>query len=199
MPAPVSSIALAGSRSLAGPAAAALVAGAISRLAGAGVSSWSVGCSVGADQLALSALVSAGLAPAVNVYAVGSSSGAGFWSGSALATVRAAAAAGASISWLAGGPLPVPLRARLARRSAACALAAAGLLIWFASPASRGSLVAARAAAAGDRPVWAIACGFPPALLPALAAAGAWLPALASGPLAGAWLWSPGAAQPPLF
>lgn len=80
------------------------------------------GCAVGADAAAI-----AGAGKLARVFAVGAPTGAGFPVGlhPALAT---AAWQGNHITWLAGGPLHVPLVARLARRSLAMvrALALAG-------------------------------------------------------------------------
>lgn len=190
-------VVLGGSRSL-GAGALPLVSSVVARLAAAGAARWSVGCCVGGDALALAALRSAGLAPAVSVFAVGGpvagGSCAGFWAGSALPGVRAAVAAGARPVWWAGGSASVPLRLRLARRSGLCVRSVVGaprsaVGVWFlASPASLGSVSAARLAASLGVPVFVFCVGFAPALLAPLCAGGSWVP-VASGPLAGALRW----------
>lgn len=129
------------------PAAAALVAFIRSVFQAGG--SLSVGCASGADQAALSLFSS--LAPSrVSVFAAFSPSGAGSWRCSAVSAVRAAAAAGASVRWLAGGSLAVPLVARLALRSRA-ALAGCAAAVFFLP--GRGSLSVARAALQAGIPV----------------------------------------------
>ncbi len=142
--------------------------------------------------MALSALVAAGVASRVRVSAVGFSSGAGFWSCSALAGVRLAAVSGVSVSWGAGGPLSLPLVARLRARSVACVRSVAGgvFCLFVSSPSSRGSFGAARAALAAGVRVVAFPCGFPPALLPALGS-GRWVP-VRRGAFVGGWLWVAG-------
>lgn len=187
----VASVAFGGSRSL--PAAfSPLVVRVVSGCVSAGASSFAVGCASGADAVALSALVAAGAASRVRVFAVGSSSGAGFWRCSALAGVRAAASAGAAVSWLAGGALSVPLVRRLAARSRACvaSLGAGGVFcVFVSSPSSRGSFGAARAAVSLGVRVVAFPCGFAGSALPSLGG-GAWVP-VSSGVFVGGWLWRP--------
>lgn len=160
---------------------------------------FSVGCASGADLCSLAALLAAGVSPSsVLVSAVGAASGAGFWAGSALAGVRSAAAAGARVAWLAGGPLSLPLRVRLARRSLAC-LASAGpaplAVGFFASPSSVGSLRSAAAAFAAGASVFAFCVG---PWSPAPVAGAAWV-ACPSGPFASAWRLVPLSAQLSLF
>lgn len=161
---------------------------------------FSVGCSAGGDALALSALVRRGAAARVRVFCVGEASGAGFWRLSAFSGVQLAVLAGASPVWLAGGPLSAPLGERLAARSRA-ALVPGGVLVsvacWFlASPVSRGSLGAARAAAAAGVPVVVFCCGWDSALLPVLLPGGAWAPVL-GGPFVGGFVWVPSGAVLP--
>ncbi len=116
---------LCGSRSL--PYGLPLVGQVSGALLGAG-SVLAVGCATGADAAVVSSVVAAGAATRLKLLAVGGASGAGFagrWS--AVAGVHAAVAAGASVTWWAGGSASVPVRARLARRSLACVrVAAAG-------------------------------------------------------------------------
>jgi hypothetical protein len=161
---------------------------------------FSVGCCRGADALALSALVSAGLAARGEVFAVGSASGDGFWSGSARDEIRAAAAAGSPVRWLAGGPLSIPLQIRLARRSQACirsVVPGGACFLFLSRPRSKGSLGTARFAASLGLQVYVFACGFSPSLLPGLEV-GRWQ-VVSSGPLAGSVQWVPGVMQVGLF
>jgi hypothetical protein len=188
-------VVFAGSRSL--PASAsALVSGVVVRCVAAGVPSFSVGCASGADLAALSALVRSGVAPRVSVFAVGSAAGAGFWSCSApLWALSGSAAAGASVSWLAGGPLSVPLSSRLARRSLACVgsvPAGSVFCAFLSSPFSRGSLLSARAAVARGLRVVVFCCGFAPSALPSLGV-GRWVSVPSSSAFAGGFCWAPGA------
>jgi hypothetical protein len=93
----------------------------------------------------------------------------------------------------------VPLRARLAARTrAVVAKASVGLVVFFGSPASRGSALAAQLAAARGLPVVAFPLGLVPAQLPLLGY-GSWVPAGGSGVWAGAWVWVPVVVQGSLF
>ena len=177
-------LAVGGSRNLAGAGAAAFVDLASAWQAGGGL--LGVGCSMGADALALQGLTVPRLA---SVFAACSPAGGGAWSGTALGAVRAAHARGASVHWLAGGPLALALPARLAARSRALALASpAGCLVALSSRTSPGSLVLAGAVAAHRGPVVALACGFPWYCLPPLAPGGHWR-RLAKGDGLAAALW----------
>ena len=179
-------VAFCGSRSL--PSSwSPVVAGCVRSVlaAGRGVA---VCCCSGADELRLrswSALPSWG---PCSVFAAGDASGAGFaGSLSCLPFVRRAASRGASVSWLAGGPLSLPLPARLVRRAAACVRAAAALVCFGLSPASRGSLGECRLAASLGLPVvvFPARASSPPALGPGLwvaAGAGVWSAALRWAP-----------------
>jgi hypothetical protein len=132
-----------GSRALA-PASLAALGLAVAALPAS--ASVVVGCAAGADQAALSAVVAAGGAPRLSVFAAfgpvsppwpaAHYSAPGAWSGSAVAAVAAALSAGASVTWWAGGGPSVPLAGRLAARSVACvrAVAAAGG-VWCSFPA----------------------------------------------------------------
>jgi len=185
--------AVAGSRSLS-PEGLALV-GPVCRALVASGNSLAVGCATGAD----AAVLAAGL-PMSAVHclaAFGPGPGfAGAWRGSAAPVVGGFAASGGRVSWLAGGPLSVPLRVRLtSRTSAVVAAASSGLVVFFGSPSSRGSALAARLAVRRGLPVWAFACGFPASQLPALGS-GAWV-LVSPGPLSGSVLWS--SAQCSLF
>ena len=179
-------VAVAGSRSLP-PGGRALVGAVCRALMGAGLS-LSVGCCVGADAVALAAVVAAGRASRLSVFAAFGPGGAGACSLSAVPVVLSAARAGAAVSWLAGGPLSVPLARRLVARSAAVVAAASvGAVVFFGSPSSAGSALVCCLAAARGLPVVAFPLGFPAASLP-LPAAGAWAPVPA---VPGAFLFVP--------
>lgn len=181
-------MAVAGSRSLSG-AGLALVAPVCRSVLASG-RSLAVGCAVGADAAALAAMPPS----AVRCFAAFGPGGAGAWRGSAVAAVAGFAAQGGAVSWLAGGPLSVPLPARLAARtSAVVGAASVSVVVFFASPSSRGSALAARLAVGRGLPVFGFACGFPASQLPALGA-GAWVPVCGAGPWAGAFRWVPGQA-----
>lgn len=194
-PSPAPGLLLGGSRSLS-PSAAPLVRRVVSAALRAGFVLAS-GCAAGADQLVVSAAIS--LDPgSLRVFAAGSAEGAGFWSGSApLSLLRSAAAAGAQVSWLAGGSLAVPLRARLLRRSLAALAGCSSAAFFLASPTSPGSLRVAAAAVASGAQVFAFPDGFegPPA--PPPGCAGSWLPGALVG--CACWQWYPEASQPALF
>lgn len=144
-----------------------------------------VGCAPGADEAAFAGFSSVG--GSAVVFAVGGPSS-GFPAGAPPAWIaRASATPGVSVRWWAGGPPAVPLRARLARRSRA-ALVGADAAAWVvSSPASRGSLRAAAAAAAAGIPVFVFPVGFSPAALPALGA-GRWVAAVFLDRSAARWL-----------
>ena len=189
-------VAFGGSRSLPS-SAASLVASVVGACLRAG-RSVSVGCAAGADALVLSsALAVPGGAALLSVFAVGASSGSGFWSGSALPAVRAALAAGARVLWLAGGALSVPLRARLLLRSRAALVGASAFVLFLASPSSPGSLSVAGFAVSAGLPVFAFSFGFVGAPLAPRRCAGAWVPASLAG--SACWRWVPAASQPSLF
>lgn len=178
-------VALAGSRSL--PASALpLVRAVVSSLL-AGGCSLAVGCCVGADQRALGSC-----APGqVRVLAAFGPAGQGACAWSAVSAVLAHASAGGLVSWWAGGGPRVPLRRRLAARSAAVARAATvGAVVFLASPHSRGSLIVAQGVARRGLPVVAFPLGFPASALPRLGVCGAWVPAGSGGWVEG-WRWVP--------
>ncbi len=156
-----------------------------------------LGCAVGTDAVALAA---AGPERA-KVFAAFGPRGAGAWRGSAVAAVRAHAAAGGAVAHWAGGCAARPLRARLAARTRAAVRAAdAGLVAFFATPGSRGTALACRVAAERGLPVWAFALGFAPMRL-ARPGNGIWTPASRAGAWEGAWegawRWSPDQARLP--
>ena len=177
------STALAGSRSISShPAIAPVVQAALA--AGA---SLRVGCCTGADALVIQSALQAGGASQLRVFAQFAAGGQGWCSLSATLAVGAALHGGASVQFGAGGPLSLPLAARLVRRSQAV-IAGAQALVLFAPGA--GSLSVAALAAAAGAQVFAFGS------LPApVSAAGAW----ASSSLFGlpCWQWQP--AQASLF
>jgi hypothetical protein len=173
------------------------VAGVVSAWRRSG-GSVAVGCAAGADAAVLRACFF-GLAAGcpVSVFAVGAADGSGFWSGSDLGAVRLAASRGAPVAWLAGGPLSVPLMARLIRRSLAALSGASCACFFLASPSSSGSLRVAAAAVAAGLPVFVFSCGFSAAPVPLAGVSGAWVPASFCG--FNCWRWSPAADQLSLF
>ena len=179
----VASVALVGSRSLP-PAFAPLVGRVVRSVLSSGRSVAS-GCAAGADSFARSSCVSAGAVPLV------------FCAGAALPGLPAGACRA-----FAGGPLSLPLPARLARRSLALVsfVAASGpgaaLVAFLGAPpsAGSGSWLAVRAAVSAGLQVVVFCCGFAPAALPSLAG-GSWASA-GPGLWSGAVRWVP---PPSLF
>src|SRR3990167_4678020 len=76
-----------------------------------------VGCCIGADQQVIQAALPR--PSSLVVFSQFAPGGQGAWSGSAVWADSKAAAACGSVRYLAGGPLAVPLQARLVRRSQA--------------------------------------------------------------------------------
>lgn len=138
-----------------------------------------VGCASSADQFIIQA---ASAFPAqLQIFAQFSQFGAGAFNGSALVSVFNAHQAGVPVSFLAGGPLSIPIRARLLRRSIA-SLRGCKLAVYFLSnPASAGSLATAAQAATMRIPVYVFPLGFPgnPQALGHLP--GAWRPSTFAG------------------
>jgi hypothetical protein len=204
-----------GSRDLPVSAAdAALVAGVVgSVLAGVPRRDVAVGCAVGGDALVVSSALAASASsrlrvfaafgpvsppwPAARVSAPGASS-----SLSSVSGVAGALAAGASVSWWAGGGPAVPLAGRLASRSAALVSAVAssgagrGFVGFVSSPCpagldpspspsacfsgpGSGSWASLALAAGLGLPVVVFPVGLPASALPTWA--GSW------APVAGAW------------
>lgn len=136
------------------------------------------GSSAGADSLVVRAALASGGAASLRVLAAFASSGAGAGSCSSLASARAASTSGASVAWLAGGPLSLPLRARLAARSVSAAALSAGGVVFSAGGAlGPGSSLAAFSLVSRGCPVWL----FSPAPAPVRGLAGAWSPSLFCG------------------
>lgn len=168
-------VAVAGSRHL--PASgSSLVVRVASDLA-AGGASFVVGCCSGADAALLSA-VPGFLPPSlVRCLAAFGPGGVGSGPASAVAQISAFAGAGGSVQWWAGGPASAPLRSRLADRTrAVIGSTDSGLVVFFGSPSSRGSLLACRCALSRGLSVLAFPVGFCSSKLPALGA-GFWVPA----------------------
>jgi hypothetical protein len=123
-------VAVAGSRVL--PASGfGLVVQVLSGVAGAG-GSLVVGCCSGADAAVLS-MVPGFVPPSlVRCLCAFGPGGVGSGPASAVAKVSAFASSGGSVQWWAGGPVSVPLHARLAGRTRAVVAAAnAGLVVFF--------------------------------------------------------------------
>jgi hypothetical protein len=191
---PCGVVAVAGSRSL--PLEASALVAAVCRSLVASGRSLVVGCCSGADAAVLGCAVapSGRGVPAARVSCLCAfgPGGSGAGPASAVSAVEAFAAAGGSVAWWAGGPSSVPLSARLAARTrAVVAQASAGCVVFFASPLSRGSLLAARCAVSRGLPVFAFPVGFAGRLLPSLGA-GAWVPVSGSGVWAEAFRWVSG-------
>ena len=185
-------VAVCGGRSL--PGAFAPLVGRVCRsLVGSG-RSLVVGCAVGADAFVLSS----GVPPsAVHVFAAFGPGGVGSCPVSNVAGVSAFAAAGGSVCWWRGGPRGVAVASRLVCRSQSVVVSAsAGLVCFFASPQSRGSLLACQLAAGRGLPVVAFACGFPASALPLLGP-GSWSAVGGSGCFSSGFRWVP--AQSSLF
>jgi hypothetical protein len=155
-----------------------------------------VGCAVGADQQVIQSVVSVpGAAQSfLVVFAAFASSGAGAWSGSALGAVSAAAAQGASVRWLAGGQLAIPLVGRLIRRSQAALAGCSASVFFLAGPLSSGSLAVAGCAVQAGQPVFAFCPVMPQS---PRGCQGHWHPSsFVSFPC---WQWLPAAVQQSLF
>lgn len=167
-----STVAVAGSRRLSS-AASARVAALASELLDAG-HRLAVGCCTGADEAVLRAAVARGQAHRLEVLCAFGPGGTGACVWSAGAAVEAAAAHGAHVVWWAGGGYAVPVAARLAKRTRAVAAAgAAGVVVCFGSPASRGSVLACREALRLGRPLRALPVGCSVCAVP-LPEAGVW-------------------------
>jgi hypothetical protein len=153
-----------------------------------------VGCARGADQFAFQS-VPGSKSCRLHVFCVGGASGSGFWGGSAFKAVCRVAARGAQVSWFAGGPVGLPLRARLLRRSLAALSGCSVACFFLASPSSAGSLRVAAAAAQSGVSVFAFSCGFSGAPAPLAGCPGSWQPSSLAG--SACFVWRP--AQAALF
>lgn len=145
-----------------------------------------VGCATGVDASVLRAALAGGFVGRVRCFAAFDADGAGAAGGvSAVSVVSAFAAAGGRVSWLAGGGLSVPVRARLAVRAAAVVSAAsAGCVGFLGSPTSVGSSRALSLAAGRGLEVQAYPCGFDGEDLPVIGD-GRWRQS------DDAWVWLP--------
>ncbi|MCF7991096.1 MAG: hypothetical protein K9M02_11695 [Thiohalocapsa sp.] len=135
-----------------------------------------VGCAKGADAAAIEVAVSGGAAGRLHILCafgpVASLEEAdrtpGICASSAPRAVALAAAAGARVVPWAGGPAPLPVRARLARRTAAVAAACTAGAVVLLRAQSRGSLLLARSVAKRGLPVLAVPVDCAAADLPLL-------------------------------
>jgi hypothetical protein len=176
-------VAFAGSRSL--PSAFSPLVGRVVRSVVASGRSVSVGCCVGADQFALTALP----AGSGSCFAAFGPGGVGACSVSAVPAVSAFAVSGGVVSWLAGGPSSVALPVRLAVRTGAVVSAATvSAVVFFGSPLSAGSALACRLAVGRGLSVFAFPCGFAGSALPLLGA-GSWVAVGGAGVWASAFRW----------
>jgi hypothetical protein len=149
------------------------------------VSAWLVtgggvvcGSSAGADALVISSVLAAGGASSLQVLAAFARSGAGAGACSSVVAAKSALACNAAVVWLAGGPLSVPLHARLAARTASAAsLAAGGVVFSSCSPLGPGSSLAVSCLVARRCPVWL----FGPAPVAVRGVAGSWVPSVFCG------------------
>jgi len=166
-------VAVAGSRNLSA-SGSALVIRITSDLAARG-SSFVVGCCSGADAALLSAVPGSIPPSMVCCFAAFSSNNKGVGASSAITQVSRFYRCGGTVEWLAGGSLSLPLWVRLANRTKQVVKSAnAGLVVFFSSPRSRGSLLACRCAILRGIPVVAFPIGFSGSVLPILGA-GKWV------------------------
>ena len=136
------------------------------------------GSSAGADALVIRAALAAGGASVVHVLAVFTASGSGAGVSASVPSAQAAASAGARVSWLAGGPLSVPLSARLAARTASAASqASAGVVFSAGGPLGPGSSLAVSCLVSRSCPVWL----FSPSPCAVRNLAGVWVPSVFCG------------------
>jgi hypothetical protein len=147
------------------------------------------GCATGADAQTITAALNMGTTHTLHVFAAFTPSGAGSCTASNVHGVHNAAWLGASVQYLAGGPLAVPLPARLIQRSQAAVRTAAACV--FFCPGI-GSLAVAAYAIGRGLPVYAVQEETPAA---PRGCVGAWVPASFLG--LSCWKWSP--AQTTLF
>ena len=132
------------------------------------------GSSAGADARVVRAALAACGASSLCVLASFAPSGEGAGSCSSVPSAMSASEAGASVVWLAGGPLSIPLRARLAARSvAAASLAAGGVVFSAGGLLGPGSSLVVFSLISRGCPVWL----FSPSPAPLRGLAGSWLPA----------------------
>ena len=186
-------VAFSGSRS-APSALTAVVAPLVGAVSAAGAVV-GVCCCLGLDSLVMGSIVS-GVAnvplSGLRVFTAFGPDGAGSCS---LSSANVLLVPSSCVSWWAGGSSALALSARLARRSAALVSAASALVVFFNSPRSRGSFLAASLAVSRSLPVVAFPCvGAGSGSFPSLGA-GSWVPlgVPPGSPWAGGFLWSPAA------
>jgi len=132
-----------------------------------------VGCATGADEAVIEAAL--GCDPSrLSVFAQFTETGEGSFSGSAFIPVLAAKKTGANVSFLSGGPLSIPLKARLMRRSKIALSGCAGSVFFLASSYSPGSLKVAAEAVKNKQIVYAMAFGFSGSPAPLRSVSGSW-------------------------
>ena len=132
-----------------------------------------VGCAVGADEAVIEAAL--GCDPSrLSVFAQFSASGEGSFSGSAFVPVVAAKKEGAHVSFLAGGPLSIPLKVRLMCRSKVALAGCAGSVFFLSKPFSPGSLKVASEAVKKNQIVYVFPCGFSGSPVPLRDVSGSW-------------------------
>jgi len=169
-------VAVAGSRALP-TSGCALVVRITSEFAALGYS-FVVGCCSGADAALLSAVPSSIPPSMVLCFAAFGYDGLGSAPSSAIDQVLNFSSAGGLVTWLAGGSVSLPLWIRLSNRTKQVINSAnAGVLVFFSSPRSRGSLLACRCAVSRSLPVLAFPIGFPGSQLPILGY-GSWVPTI---------------------
>ncbi len=166
-------VAVAGSRNISA-SGSALIIEITADLAIKG-NSFVVGCCSGADAALLLAAPGSIPPSMIRCFASFSSNGAGAAPSSAVAQVSKFSDCGGSVEWLAGGSLSVLPWVRLANRTKKVINSAnAGLLVFFSSPRSRGSLLACRCAVSRGIPIVAFTVGFSGSELPVLGI-GSWV------------------------
>jgi len=150
-----------------------------------------VGCAAGADAAVLSAGLKGDYVKSVKCFAAFDFDGFGACKVSAVGIVKEFEAAGGAVTWLAGGKLAVPIRARLAMRAkVVVSEATAGCVGFLSSPDSVGTTRALELAVKRGLKVVVFPLEFDPSLLPSLGA-GCWLPCKSGGVWSSAWVWSP--------
>lgn len=186
------SIAIAGSRSLSS-SYSDLIDNVVKSIITSGAHI-SVGCCVGCDDVVIWSILN-GPAGAnvplssIRCFAAFDESGDGSCSLTARSTVFILSnAIPGSVSWLAGGPLSVPLRGRLAKRTKTVIDSASACVVFFDSADSVGTLGAARTALSRGLPVIAFACGLQANSLPSLGA-GSWVSIKGDGVWSRSFQW----------
>lgn len=135
-----------------------------------------VGCATGADETIIEAALSESPAH-LSVFAQFSFAGEGAFMFSAFTAVYLAQQSGAQVSYLAGGPLNIPLKARLMRRSKAALQGCDASVFFISQPYSPGSLKVAAAAVQQNMPVFVFPLGFDGQPVPLHGVRGSWQPA----------------------